>query len=194
VDVVDGNIVFCPRDAAPRTLTSSGIDFAPSLSPDAKSIVFVRSKTEMPVIGALWDSRIFVLDIASGKEREIAKNAGGPCQSLDNPVFGFSDLVLVDALGHNLPHFAHRSVCAIELHSHPPIAWHVAPGAECVTAIDSGTERGQLFVRGTFRSASNPTAGYARIVDRKGRTLRELDLDLDSSVRYGGKQIGLACP
>ncbi|MDI1480215.1 hypothetical protein QHF84_26585 [Polyangium sp. y55x31] len=173
VEAHEGNIHFCAQDGSARKLTDSGKDTSPMLSPDGKRIVFVRAEGIGPVEGddaRVTDNRILLHDLASGQTREIAKN--GTCLSLWSPVFAFDDLVLLDTRGYEIPRYTHTSVCGVDLRTNPPVVKAIATGTDCVMAIRSGPYRGHLYAEG-WRSPG-PSAYFA-IVDRSGRTVRELE-------------------
>ena len=75
VSVKDGNIQFTNKTGQTTTLTSSGHDSDPSLSPDGKTIVFARATPERKVPTGSGDdtSEIWLLGVDGKNARKIVE-------------------------------------------------------------------------------------------------------------------------
>ena len=82
-----GDIVFQPRSGAPRRLTTGGLDSEPSLSPDGRTVVFVRRTPGRLVPAASGDAEATELwtvgvDGAGGRMRLRGRAADDPRATL----------------------------------------------------------------------------------------------------------------
>jgi hypothetical protein len=88
-----GNIYFAPGSSAARTqLTRTGLDTQPSLSPDGKLVVFVRSTPGDTVVSAMGDAEVTELrtiQINGSGERLRLRGRGGepPLAGFQKPLF-----------------------------------------------------------------------------------------------------------
>lgn len=74
-----GRIVLVEANGTKRTLTSSGQDSQPGLSPDGKAVVFLRRGSDKKLESAAGEveaNEIWWMDTAGGKPRRLVKSAG----------------------------------------------------------------------------------------------------------------------
>lgn len=91
VKEIKGNIYYVADNGKVRQLTTSGVDRSPQLSPDGKTIVFVRSKSRSTDRDFAADD-IWLMDTPGKNQRVVvkARAASKPediLNALNNPVF-----------------------------------------------------------------------------------------------------------
>ncbi len=73
-----GQLVLVEASGAKRTLTSSGKDSQPSLSPDGKAVVFVRRGSAVleSAAGEVEANELWWMELAGGKPQRLVRSAG----------------------------------------------------------------------------------------------------------------------
>jgi hypothetical protein len=195
VSVSAGNIVYRARNGVERAVTSSGLDSMPSLSPDARWIVFVRRTPRDTVNTSLgWEERteLWIVRTDGVNARRLLRGREGetpettlarfdtPVFSLDGKTvyFGSTGWVTSDALhAVNVSTGQERFICA-------------ANGFELLTR---GPYRGDLMV-GQHRYRTNGSYDGTWIVSPTGQILRQVTIDgaPDADARIAAVRAGKA--
>jgi hypothetical protein len=180
VSEVSGDLFLCEPGQAARWLTGGGQDFSPSLAPDGRRVVFMRAAGKQRLaLGSssfveIHDNRVMVLDLRDGAPKEIAKNdERSGCTSLWAPWFADDGAVVVASNGYEEATVHNHAVCVVDLSAR--LLSLLGRGTRCTIFINVGKYRGDFYVSTIEIHPTHGQIAPTKIVDRRGKVVRQLD-------------------
>lgn len=180
VIVREGNILLCLADGVQESLTTSGKDDTPSLSPKRDAVVFLRSvgMTNVSLGGgdsvSIHDNRVRLIRLKDRKEREIGRpSESQACLSLTGPKWLDDNAVLVQSNGYEAPTIHNLSACLIDVRLEK--IFNIARRTSCAMLVTAGRFKGHLFVAPWNFKIGEGLSPWYGVVNRRGQRLHSFE-------------------